>query len=81
MSISDQIIYGTVDSVRASLQHVKELDVIDEYGYTPLIQTAIVNNPDMTRALIEAGADYVLDSVMNIQFSSPLLSNFAFISI
>ena len=57
MSISDQIIYGTVDSVRACLQQVKELDVVDEYGYTPLIQTAIVNNPEMTRVLVEAGAD------------------------
>ena len=57
MSLSQQIIYGTLESVQAALAQVKDLNLVDEYGYTPLIQTAIVNNIKMTKAVLAAGAD------------------------
>jgi hypothetical protein len=57
MTISDQIIYGDANSVKAVMQQVRDVDFIDEYGYTPLIQTAIVNNVEMMEAVLAAGAD------------------------
>jgi hypothetical protein len=57
MTLSQHIIYGDVNSVKAAIQQVRDIDAIDEYGYTPLIQTAIVNNPAMTDCVLQAGAD------------------------
>ncbi len=38
------------------LQYDVDLNVIDEYGYTPLVQTAIVNSVNKARHLLNAGA-------------------------
>lgn len=58
MSISKQIIYGADAEVLAALraQQGTPVDVIDEYGYTPLIQATIVNSPVKAKLLLEAGA-------------------------
>ena len=56
MSLAKKIIYGSEQEVKAFLNTNPELDVIDEYGYTPLIQTAIVNSPTKAKILLEAGA-------------------------
>ncbi len=57
MSLSHQIIYGTAATLSAVIDQVSDLDYLDEYGYTPLIQTAIVNNKEMATLLLERGAD------------------------
>lgn len=57
MSISKQIIYGSLKEVAQAIQKGAALNEIDEYGYTPLIQTAIVNDSQKAELLLEAGAD------------------------
>ena len=57
MSISNAIIYGNLQDVQTAIDHGEKINLIDDYGYTPLIQTAIVNNTDMTRLLLEHGAN------------------------
>lgn len=56
MSISKQIIFGSDNDIAASLQQKINLDLVDEYGYTPLVQTAIVNSVNKAKLLLEAGA-------------------------
>ena len=57
MSLSDQIIYGTPGTVADALSHIRDLDYLDDFGYTPLIQTAIVNNTEMAKLVLGSGAD------------------------
>lgn len=57
MSLSDQIIYGTPSTVSEALLQIRDLDYLDDFGYTPLIQTAIVNNVEMAKLVLDAGAD------------------------
>lgn len=56
-SFANIIIYGSDDDVAEYLRQEFPLDVIDEYGYTPLIQTAIVNSAEKAKLMLEAGAD------------------------
>ena len=56
MSISKKIIYGSDKELISLLQTEPELNVIDEYGYTPLIQAAIINSASKTKILLNAGA-------------------------
>ena len=56
MSLSKTIIYRSEKEVAELLKRHLELDIIDEYGYTPLIQTAIVNSTPKAKMLLEAGA-------------------------
>lgn len=57
MNLSDAIIHGTVDQVKAVMSQSPALDELDAYGYTPLIQTAIVDNTAMAEVIINGGAD------------------------
>lgn len=57
MNLSDAIIHGTLEEVQGAINSGATLDEVDAYGYTPLIQTAIVNKIDMAKAVIDAGAD------------------------
>jgi hypothetical protein len=57
MSLSQEIIYGTKSSVEPYLRAGAELNAIDEYGYTPLIQAAIMDNDEIAALLIKYGAD------------------------
>lgn len=56
-SLSKTIIYGTDKEVAASLKKKPVLDELDEYGYTPLIQAAIVNSAAKTKLILDAGAN------------------------
>ena len=57
MSLSNQIIFGSAQSVKAALSAVTDVNYTDEYGYTPLIQAAIVNKPEIAGLILAAGAD------------------------
>jgi hypothetical protein len=56
MSLSKKIIYGSDQEVIDFLKSNPELDVIDEYGYTPLIQAAITNSLLKAKILLDTGA-------------------------
>ncbi len=56
MSLSKTIIYGSNQEVADLLKRTTKLNVIDEYGYTPLIQTAIINSVPKAKLLLAAGA-------------------------
>lgn len=57
MSLAKTIIYGSEQEVKNLLKTKPELNIIDEYGYTPLVQTAITNNIPKAKILLKAGAD------------------------
>lgn len=57
MTFSKQIIFGADADVADALAKGVEINVVDEYGYTPLIQTAIVNSISKAEMLLKAGAE------------------------
>jgi hypothetical protein len=57
MSISKTIIFGTNKELISALRKIKKIDELDEYGYTPLIQAAIVNSVTKAKLLLAAGAN------------------------
>lgn len=60
LSIADAIIEESIDHVREYLRYGVDLNVLDEYGFTPLIEAAIANNYDIAKLLIQHGADVKL---------------------
>lgn len=59
-SLSQIIINGSVSDVKSAVQSVSRLNFVDEYGYTPLIQTAIVNDVAKAEVLL-ARSDLEVD--------------------
>lgn len=55
-SLAQTIIFGRDDDVAKALSTRPKINEIDEYGYTPLIQGAIVNSVNKSRLLLQAGA-------------------------
>lgn len=57
LTLSKVIIYGSDEDVKKFLEKEHPtLDEIDEYGYTPLVQTAICNSVPKAKILLDAGA-------------------------
>lgn len=56
MSLSKTIIYGSDQELKEQLKSFPQINVIDEYGYTPLIQAAIINSTSKAALLLNAGA-------------------------
>lgn len=56
MSLAKKIIYESNEELLNYLKTKPELNIIDEYGYTPLIQTAIINSTSKAKILLDAGA-------------------------
>lgn len=57
MSLANTIIYGTLENVTQLIQAGANVNEVDEYGFTPLIESAIVNNTDIAKYLLEHGAE------------------------
>lgn len=57
MSLANEIIYGHPAGVLRLLEAGADVNEIDEYGFTPLIETAIVNNIEMAKILLSKGAN------------------------
>lgn len=57
MNLTRAIIHGSAVDVAEALRKTTNLNYLDEYGYTPLIETTIANDSEKARILIEAGAD------------------------
>ena len=56
-SLAKSIIYGEKAQIAAAIEQGATVNEIDEYGYTPLIQTAIIDDIEKTQQIINAGAD------------------------
>lgn len=57
MTIARDIIYGRIPDFKAYLQAGDSLDDIDEYGFTPLIETIIAKRMDVTKILLQLNVD------------------------
>lgn len=56
-TLAQQIIHQNISGVEQYLRAGVPINDFDEYGYTPLIETAIVNSVELARLLLEQGAD------------------------
>lgn len=57
MTLADEIISGKKPNLEYYVAQGESIDDIDEYGFTPLIETAIVENIEIAKQLLDAGAD------------------------
>lgn len=62
-TLSDAIIYGTNELVAQMVSAGATLDEIDNYGYTPIVQCAIVNSVEKAKILLDAGAKVDFDDL------------------
>ncbi|MBS0357767.1 MAG: ankyrin repeat domain-containing protein [Proteobacteria bacterium] len=60
MSLSDEILYGTKAKVIKLLKQGVEVDEIDKYGFTPLIEATLMNKNDIAELLIDQKASVSL---------------------
>ncbi len=88
-TLAQTIIYENKQAVAAQIAAGADVNEQDEYGYTPLIEAAIMNKEDIGLVLLEAGADvqgrdltgrtalhWTVDN-NNISFSKELLNRSA----
>lgn len=57
LSLADAILEENMQNVMACLHQGINLNELDEYGFTPLIEAAIADNIEITKALIDFGAN------------------------
>ncbi|NDH08158.1 MAG: ankyrin repeat domain-containing protein [Gammaproteobacteria bacterium] len=57
MSLADEIIQGRHPQFAAYVQAGDSLDDIDEYGFTPLIETILMHRPELTAELLKLGVN------------------------
>lgn len=57
ISLADAIIRENLDAVRQAVRQGAEVNELDEYGFRPLIEAAIVDNPSICQFLLSQGAD------------------------
>lgn len=56
LTLADAIIQENLDAIKMILQKGVALDQVDEYGFTPLIESAIANNTEIAELIIQYGA-------------------------
>lgn len=56
-SLADIILQEDIASLRLALRYTDEINTIDEYGFTPLIEAAIVDNFEISQLLLKQGAN------------------------
>lgn len=57
MSLADAILFQDVATVKRYLDGGEDVNAVDEYGFTPIIESAIGNRADVAELLISYGAD------------------------
>lgn len=57
MSLSKEILEGTLEGVKALLEKGAQVNLLDEYGYTPLIHAAATNRYDIASLLLKHNAE------------------------
>src|SRR3990167_124388 len=56
LTLADAILQEDVDSVQQMLRYGGDVNQIDEYGFTPLIEASIIDNIKMCELLLQHGA-------------------------
>ncbi len=64
ISLADAIIAENLEQVTDLLRFGADVNIIDEYGFTPLIEATIMNNTKIAKLLIDQGADANLQDMM-----------------
>jgi ankyrin repeat protein len=57
MTLIDYVKLGNITKIQELIDQGVDLNVQDEYGYTPLIWAASYSKPDMVKLLLDAGAN------------------------
>jgi hypothetical protein len=57
LSLADAIIEQDINSVSQLIRYGVDINELDEYGFTPLIEAAIVDNLQISKLLLEHGAN------------------------
>ncbi len=57
MSIANDILQGRMPNLEAYARQGESVSDMDEYGFTPLIESVIAKQPLITKKLLDAGAD------------------------
>lgn len=57
LSLADAILQQDIDSVRSLLRYGADVNQMDEYGFTPLIEAAIADNIPLSKLLLAQGAN------------------------
>lgn len=65
MSFTSDILKGRLIDVANQLEAGEDVNGIDVYGYTPLIEAAIANNKAMVELLLQHGADINASDIVN----------------
>lgn len=63
LSLDDAILQEDINSIQALLGYGVDVNEIDKYGFTPLIEAAIIDNIDICRLLLQKGANPNLQDV------------------
>jgi len=64
LTLANAIIEERIDQIRTYLSQSPDVNELDEYGFTPLIEAAIVNNTEIAKYLIRHGADVNLQDMI-----------------
>ena len=57
ISLANAIINQMPDLIEQAIAMGADVNELDEFGFTPLIEAAIVNDVAITKTLLDAGAD------------------------
>lgn len=68
-TLADAIIEKNIHAVRDALRYGAEINVIDEYGFTPLIEAIIADDVEITQLILNHGAAVNLKDMLG---TSPL---------
>ncbi|CAF1605151.1 unnamed protein product [Rotaria magnacalcarata] len=56
-SLPEEAECGSLDGIKCWIREGTDIDATDAYGYTPLINAAMLGRADIVKVLIDAGAD------------------------
>ena len=69
MNLIDYVKLGNFNKIQELIAQGVDLNVQDEYGYTPLIWATSYSKPDIVKLLLDAGAD---DEIKDVNMHNAL---------